>query len=93
MLFEGLTPEETFEVVDMARFDLSKRNIIDRNGGQHIGSITISAGIAGLTHDANISNMLRRADRALYRAKRGGRNLVLLADPDPNSVNNERPLP
>lgn len=93
MLFEGLAPEEAFEVVDAARFDLSKRNIIDRNGGQHIGSITISAGIAGLAPDANISNMLRRADRALYRAKRGGRNLVLLADPDPNSVNNERPLP
>lgn len=93
LLFEGIPPEEAFDLVDVARCDLARRNIIDRQAGQSIGNITISAGVAGLAHDRNISNMLRRADRALYRAKRGGRNLVLLADPDPNSVNNERPLP
>ena len=93
LLFEGMTPEEAFEIVDIARFDLAKRNIIDRSAGQPIGTITMSAGVAGLAPDGSISNMLRRADRALYRAKRGGRNLVLLADPDPNSVTSDRPLP
>ena len=93
LLFDGMTPEEAHEIVDIARYDLARRNIIDRISGQPIGSITLSAGVAGIGFDANISNMLRRADRALYRAKREGRNLVLLADNDPGSVNLERPLP
>jgi len=93
LLFDGMTPEEAHEIVDIARYDLARRNIIDRISGQPIGSITLSAGVAGIGLDSNISNMLRRADRALYRAKREGRNLALLADNDPGSVNLERPLP
>ena len=93
LLFDGMTPEEAHEIVDIARYDLARRNIIDRISGQPIGSITLSAGVAGIGFDGNISNMLRRADRALYRAKREGRNLVLLADNDPGSVNLDRPLP
>jgi diguanylate cyclase len=93
LLFDGITPEDAYEIVDIARYDLAKRNIIDRHAGQPIGTVTISAGVAGLAFDANISNMLRRADRALYRAKREGRNRVFLADADPASVNFDRPLP
>lgn len=93
LLFDGMTPEAAHEIVDIARYDLARRNIIDRISGQPIGSITLSAGVAGIGLDSNISNMLRRADRALYRAKREGRNLALLADNDPGSVNLERPLP
>lgn len=93
LLFDNMTPEDAFEIVDIACYDLSKRNIIDRNAGQPIGTVTISAGVAGLGLDTNISNMLRRADRALYRAKREGRNRVLLADNELAGINRERPLP
>lgn len=93
ILFDGMTPEDAYEIVDIARYDLAKRNIIDRNAGQAIGTVTLSAGVAGLGLDMNISTMLRRADRALYRAKRDGRNRVLLADNDLASVNPDRPLP
>lgn len=93
LLFDGMTPEDAFEIVDIARYDLARRNIIDRNAGEPIGSVTMSAGVAGMSLDTNISNMLRRADRALYRAKREGRNLVLLADSDLVGINPERPLP
>lgn len=93
LLFEGMEPEDAFEIVDIACYDLAKRNIKDRHAGQPIGTVTISAGVAGLGIDGNISNMLRRADRALYRAKREGRNRVLLADGDPSGVNLDRPLP
>ena len=93
ILFDNMTPEDAFEIVDIACYDLAKRNIIDRNAGQPIGTVTISAGVAGIGMDSNISNMLRRADRALYRAKREGRNRVLLADNDITTVNPDRPLP
>lgn len=93
LLFDDMEVEDAYEIVDIARYDLAKRNIIDRHSGQSIGTVTISAGVASLSLDANISNMLRRADRALYRAKREGRNRVFLADTDPASVNTDRPLP
>lgn len=81
LMFEGIGADETWDIVDAARHDLFRRNIIDRNGGQPIGSISFSAGVATLGPDGNISVMLRQADRALYRAKRAGRNQVLMADP------------
>ena len=42
--------------------------------------ITISAGVAGLTGiDDKVEDILKRADLALYQAKRDGRNRVVLA--------------
>ena len=47
------------------------------HGGKAI-DVTISIGIAALdSADANAGNILKRADQALYRAKRDGRNRVV----------------
>jgi diguanylate cyclase (GGDEF)-like protein len=45
---------------------------------EHIGETTISVGVAGFvpTMQCDSANLLRRADAALYRAKRAGRNRV-----------------
>jgi two-component system cell cycle response regulator len=40
--------------------------------------VTISIGIAGLGNAENAASVLKRADQALYRAKRDGRNRVVL---------------
>jgi two-component system cell cycle response regulator len=41
--------------------------------------VTISIGIAALGHDENAAMVIKRADQALYRAKRDGRNRVVPA--------------
>ncbi len=51
----------------------------------HIGDTTISIGVAGFVPNmqADAMTLLRRADAALYRAKRGGRNRVEVDADDP----------
>ncbi len=44
-------------------------------------AITCSIGIAELAPGEGIGALMRRADQALYRAKRGGRNRTILAEP------------
>lgn len=59
-----------------------ERSRIHRGGDKApaVGNVTISIGVAaGLADDA-FENLMDRADRALYAAKRGGRNRVCLAD-------------
>ena len=51
---------------------------IDKGAGQV--DVTISIGIAGLAPgEDNAESMIKRADQALYRAKRDGRNRVVAA--------------
>lgn len=60
---------------------------IDENGGTL--SVTMSIGVAtGPAGDIGLTDLLERADQALYAAKNGGRNRVEVADdlpaePDP----------
>jgi diguanylate cyclase (GGDEF)-like protein len=50
-------------------------------GGQHLGPVTISAGVAVAPDHANDSEgLLQAADAALYAAKGGGRDRVVAAE-------------
>ena len=42
-------------------------------------AVTISVGVAELTHTESVESLLQRADQALYKAKREGRNTLRLA--------------
>ncbi len=47
------------------------------------GNLTISVGVANVPEDAfHSSDLVNRADLALYEAKRGGRNRIRLSDPE-----------
>jgi diguanylate cyclase (GGDEF)-like protein len=51
--------------------------------GEELVRFTVSVGLSSmLPGETSFEPMLRRADRALYKAKRSGRNRVLLADMD-----------
>ncbi len=48
--------------------------------GAEIGQVTLSMGVSAIPeHDATAADLLRSADKALYEAKRGGRNRVVAA--------------
>ncbi len=49
--------------------------------GRHEARITVSIGIAGLDQEINdIEKLIQSADEALYRAKREGRNRVIVSN-------------
>ncbi len=80
VIFEEMTPEMAYEVIDAARRDLGERNFVNKETNESIGTVSFSAGVSTLGETGDVGHMLRNADRALYRAKSGGRNCVLMSD-------------
>ncbi len=54
-------------------------DVVERLRGSLTSGLTCSAGIAGLRTDERLEDLLARADAALVRAKRSGRNASVLA--------------
>jgi len=65
------------EKVQEAKDALADRNLKLRETDEPMGAITFSAGVA--VNSADSDDTLRRADNALYAAKKAGRNAVLVA--------------
>jgi diguanylate cyclase (GGDEF)-like protein len=62
--------------------------------GDELIRFTVSVGLSSLqAGEAGFEPMLRRADRALYKVKRTGRNRVLLSDTDSAGIPPSRSLP
>jgi diguanylate cyclase len=55
---------------------IMRKRIVRKSGGDVLGTITLSAGAATYRRGEPLDEMVRRADRALYLAKAGGRNCV-----------------
>ena len=78
--FALLLPETTVEQAHSAaeRIRLAVEELPIESADVHV-SMTVSAGVAGLSgDDEKIDNLLRRADKALYQAKETGRNRTVV---------------
>lgn len=82
MLFEGKVAIEAAAQVDAIRAGLAARSLRSRSDGTPIGTVTFSAGVAGYQPGESGDELLQRADSALYRAKGGGRNQVVIDSGD-----------
>ncbi|MBP8233250.1 GGDEF domain-containing protein [Rhizorhabdus sp.] len=82
VLFDGIMARRAAMRIDEIRDELSGRHLVSKTTGEPLGTVTFSAGIAQLQTGEGEGDMLRRADEALYAAKNGGRNRVLIAGED-----------
>jgi diguanylate cyclase len=69
-------------VAEQIRLGLTRRKLVGRDKKDDYGSVTLSFGIAQFHPGEPIATFVDRADAALYRAKREGRNRVVAADED-----------
>ncbi len=76
LLFPGMVREQVFLIMEKIRTAVEAQTKF----GSVATNITITAGIASYPIDGNTeSEILRKADQALYRAKVTGRNIIRLA--------------
>jgi diguanylate cyclase len=78
LLFYGMDKHAARIKLDAIRRVQAARQLINRDTGLPFGRVTFSGGVAEVTEDADTRSALARADAALYRAKQGGRNQVMV---------------
>jgi diguanylate cyclase len=78
VIFQNMGAAESLGRLEAMRADLAQRNIVEKNGGGAIGSVTISCGLVEYVQDQFHSStmLIKNADILLYKAKANGRDRV-----------------
>ena len=76
IILPGAELKGAVSVAEQIRQILEQRPIINRATGRRLGVVTCSIGVAQYRPGEPVGEVLDRADQALYRAKREGRNRV-----------------
>ncbi len=64
-------------LAEQIRRAIADKVIVNRRTGDKLGEVTLSVGVSSYRPDEPAENLIRRADEALYSAKRSGRNKVI----------------
>jgi diguanylate cyclase len=81
VILPNVALHEALALAERTRTSLAARRFIMRGSGEALSQITISIGVAELRSREHSEGLVRRADAALYRAKRAGRNCVVSDGP------------
>lgn len=79
VLFDGKDAETARDQLDKVRERLLSTRLVARDSNLPIGTITFSGGLAERQPGETASDLLSRADRALYDAKQLGRDQIRIA--------------
>jgi len=74
LLFPGEMVGEIMGELEHMRLEIASRMLKRRSTNDELGTVTISIGVAQRHPGETPSNLIGRADAALYESKRGGRN-------------------
>ena len=81
LVLPGASTDGALAVSEQIRDGLAKKQLVNRSTGGSLGTITMSMGIAGYIAHEPMADFVERADAALYRAKREGRNRCVIGLP------------
>ncbi|MBF0248115.1 MAG: GGDEF domain-containing protein [Alphaproteobacteria bacterium] len=73
-ILPGTSLENAYTVAEHIRGALSGRSLKNKDTGETVGRLSLSVGVAAYRQGDNPHKLLFRADEALHRAKRLGRN-------------------
>jgi len=65
------------EAAERIRRRISEARLTRRTTGEELTSVTVSIGVAQFRMGESANGLIQRCDKALYQAKRAGRNLVV----------------
>ena len=84
IILPGKTVPEAARIAEKLRKTIAAKELVKRSSGEELGNVTISVGIACLQpQDDDTGALVKRADNALYAAKRAGRNRVCIGEDEP----------
>lgn len=76
-ILPGAALDTCFEVAERIRRRICEAKLTRRTTGEEISSVTVSIGVAEFRMAESADGMIDRCDRALYQAKRAGRNRTI----------------
>ncbi|WP_375740901.1 GGDEF domain-containing protein [Pseudomonas boanensis] len=76
-LLPGCPPDLARQIAERLQREVQRLSF--QAGGKQF-SVTVSQGLANLRDDGNLDSLYARADAAMYQAKRGGKDQIILAD-------------